>query len=152
MRDGAVLGVTPLTLADQPPGETNYELVMDHYDPLRLVAQVAGGKISEISGEFKAEDRIYSIDKIDRRPDPIGEKQPELPYYLTLENGRVEIELVVNRDGSTRNLTILHASNADMGKYCLEAVAKWRFKPGIKDGEPVNVTMKLPFVFKASRS
>jgi TonB family protein len=151
MRDGTALGVTPLTLADQPPGEINYELVMDHYDPVRVAVQVVAGEMLEVGGEFKLEDRIYTINEIDRRPDPIGEKQPELPYYLTLENGRVELQLIVNRDGSTRNVNIVQASNADMGNICLESVAKWRFKPGTKAGEPVNVSLKLPFVFKASR-
>src|SRR5690606_17603958 len=66
MRDGSTLGVTPLTLADQPPGEIIYELTMDRYDPLRIVAQVAGGKMLEIAGEFKPEDRIYTVNEIDR--------------------------------------------------------------------------------------
>ena len=152
MRAGTSLGVTPLTLTDQAPGETRYEETLDHFEPLPLVAHVEGGGTLELSAQFKPEDRVFAINEVDQKPDAIGSKQPELPYYLTLEGGRVEIQLTVNRDGTTKNLSIVQASSPDLGKYCLAAVTKWQFKPGQKSGSPVNVKLKLPFVFKAAKS
>ena len=150
-RAGTVLGVTPLTLRDQPAGEATYEVNLPRFDPVVLTTQVESGKSVELSAEFKPENRIYAINEVDRKPEPIATKQPDLPYYLTLEGGRVELQLIVNRDGSTKNLSVVQTSNDEVAKYCLQAVSKWQFKPGTKGGTPVNVSLKLPFVFKPAK-
>ena len=150
-RSGIALGVTPLTLSDQPAGEAQYEITLPRFEPALLTAHIEGGKTSVLTAEFKAENRIFTITEVDRKPEPIGVKQPELPYYLTLEGGRVELQLTVNRDGSARNVTVLQTSNEELSKFCQQAVAKWQFKPGMKSGIPVNVSLKLPFVFKAAK-
>jgi TonB family protein len=152
MQAGTSLGTTPLTLTDQPPGETRYDVTLENYDSIPLVAKVEGGRTLDLQAEFDPQDRIFSIDEVDRKPAPIGVKQPELPYYLTLENGHVDLELTVNRDGTTRNLSVVQTSNPEIGQYCLAAVAKWQFKPALKAGVPVNVRLKLPFTFKAVKS
>jgi TonB family protein len=58
----------------------------------------------------------------------------------------------VNRDGTTKNLSVVQASSPELGKYCLASVTKWQFKPGQKGGSAVNVKLKLPFVFKPAKS
>jgi TonB family protein len=151
-QNGVQLGVTPLNLSDQPPGEQAYEVSMPGYDPVLLKANVQGGGTVQLTAEFDPRDRVFSLAEVDRKAEPVGARQPELPYYLTLEGGRAELELIVNRDGTTRNVTVVQSSNPDLGKYCSAAVAKWRFKPALKNGAPVNMRLKLPFTFKAVKS
>lgn len=149
---GATLGTTPLVLSDQHPGAVSYQLAMDGFDPVTLNGQIVAGAKLELAAEFPLEDRFYDVSAVDQKPEASNTKQPELPYYLTLENGRVDIELVVNRDGSTRNVRVAQSSNPDFGKYCLAAIAKWKFKPGLQAGQPVNVRMSVPFVFTKKKS
>ena len=101
-----------------------------------------------INVTFKPEDRVFSAQEVDRKPEMIGARQPELPYYLTLESGRVELQVTVMRDGTVKNVTVLEATNPELGKYTAASVAKWTFKPGSKAGAPVNASLRLPFVFK----
>lgn len=150
-QDGKALGTTPLSLSDQRPGETRYEVTLDHFEPVALVAQVEGGRALELVADFKPEDRFYTADEVDRKPEAISSKQLELPYYLALEGGRADIELTVARDGTAKNLSIAQTTSADLGKFCLAAVAKWQFKPGTKSGKPVNVRITLPFAFKPTK-
>jgi TonB family protein len=150
-QDGVALGTTPLTLSDQPPGEASYEVTLARFEPLHLVASIESGKTIELAAEFKSEDRLYTVSELDRKPEQLGVKLPELPYYLALEGGRAEIELIVGRDGAPRKLSVVQASNDDLGRFCLSAVEKWQFRPGTKNGNPVNVSLKLPFVFKAAK-
>ncbi|MEO6002939.1 MAG: PEGA domain-containing protein [Opitutus sp.] len=151
LKDGTVIGVTPLSIPDQPAGEVRYTVTLDHYDPVPLVARIEAGHTAELSAQFRPEDRFYTLEEVDRKPDAISARQPELPYYLTLENGRVELELTVGRDGATKNVTVVQASNPELGKFCAAAVSKWQYRPGTKSGSSVNVKLKVPFVFKAAK-
>jgi TonB family protein len=148
IRDGKSLGITPLTLTDQTPGDARYDLALDHFDPVPLTAKLEAGQATSLEVTFKPEDRVFTAQEVDRKPEPIGSKQPELPYYLTLESGHVELQLTVKRDGTTKNVTVVQATNPELGKYCAASVAKWQFKPGSKAGSPVNVSLRIPFVFK----
>ncbi len=151
-RAGVNVGTTPLLLADQHPGDVNYEVALEGFDPITLDDKIVAGTKLELAAQFPLEDRFYAVADVDQKPEASSTKKPDLPYYLTLESGRVEIELVVNRDGTTRDLRVAQSSNPDFGKYCMDAVAKWKFKPGIKDGRPVNVRMTVPFVFTKGKS
>jgi len=151
LRDGAKLGVTPLTVGDLPAGEVHYELALENYDPVAVSGRIEDGATLELDAQFRPEDRYYSVKELDRAPEAINGKQPELPYYLTLENGKVEVQLVVGRDGTARDFRVLSSTNKDLNKFCLTAVAKWQFKPGTKNGAAVNTRMTVPFAFKAVR-
>jgi outer membrane biosynthesis protein TonB len=150
-RDGARLGVTPLVLADQPVGVAHYVATMDGFEPIPLSGRVEGGKTLELAAQFPPADRIYTTGQLDEKPEAIDDPEPELPYYLTLANGRVEIELVVTREGAGKNARVVSTTNPDLVKYCLEGVAKWRFKPGQIGGKPVNARVVVPIKISARR-
>ena len=152
LRNGAKIGATPLVLTDQVPGDAHFEVALDGYDPVPLTGRVEGGGTLELAAKFRPENRFFEAGELDKKPEAINGKLPELPYYLTLENGRVELQLIVNRDGSVRDLRIVSATSKDFGKFTEAAVAKWQFRPGIKSGAPVNTRLTLPFVFKATKS
>ncbi|MEO7599873.1 MAG: energy transducer TonB, partial [Opitutus sp.] len=119
------------------------------YDPMTVAGRIEGGKTLELTARFNAEDQVFAATEVDRKPESIGLKQPELPYYLTLENGRAEIELTVAKDGTAKNVRVVQTSNPEIGKFCQAAVARWQFRPGVKGGVPVNVKLRLPFVYRA---
>ncbi len=53
--------------------------------------------------------------------------------------GTVIVELVVDANGTTRNFKVIQSLGLGLDEEALKAVAKWRFKPGTKDGKPVAV-------------
>lgn len=151
LREGTKLGVTPLTVGDVPSGDVKYQLVLENYDPVFVDGRIENGATLELSAQFRPEDRYYSVGELDHKPEASNTKQPELPYYLTLENGKVELQFAVMRDGSLRDVHVLSSTNKDFNKYCIAAVSKWQFKPGTKNGTPVNTRMTVPFAFKGSK-
>ncbi len=152
-RNGVQIGVTPLDLGEQPPGAVELELTQPDFDqPVVVKGDVEPGKALELSAPFPAKDRIYRTGEFDTKPEPTSSKPPSLPYYLTLEKGRIEIELVVTRDGTTKDLRVVSSSNPDYAKYCIEALGKWRFKPALVKGKPVNARISIPLIFKATNS
>ncbi len=40
-------------------------------------------------------------------------------------------------------------NNPDIARLCLEAVSKWKYKPGLINDKPVNVRRHVPFTISA---
>lgn len=51
--------------------------------------------------------------------------------------GTVVLMIVVDEHGMPRNLRVIRPLGLGLDEKALEAVQKWRFKPGMKDGHPV---------------
>ena len=62
--------------------------------------------------------------------------------------GEVLIAMVVDQDGLPQNLHVIKSLDSGLDQKALEAVAKWRFKPGMKDGQPVPVQATLAVTFR----
>jgi outer membrane biosynthesis protein TonB len=147
-RDGQRLGATPLTLADQPPGDVDFEVSLAGFDPATVHGRVDGGKSLELNAKLLSVDRIMGMNEIDQKPVPISMVNPEIPPELKLKTERVDISLVIDRTGTPHDLQVIRASSAQIGNYCLAAAAKWKFKPAMKAGKPVNVRVVLPFTIE----
>jgi TonB family protein len=146
LRNGTRIGVTPLTLSDQVPGDVRFELSLANHEPATLAGRVESGKTLSLTTPLLSVDRLANLNELDTRPEPINQVQPEVPSNLNVPPGRVEIELTVTKTGTTKDLRIVRGTNAEFSKLCLEAAAKWRFKPGMINGKPMNVRVVLPFV------
>ncbi len=144
-RQGAILGVTPLTLSEQIPSDVSYELSLSGYDTETLSGKIQPGQILSLTRTLESEDRIARLSDTDERPVPLLTPQPQVSSLRIVEPLRVDIQLVVDRYGNTRDLSITKSTNAELAKLCLAAAAKWKFKPATINGKPVNVRVAVPF-------
>jgi len=62
-------------------------------------------------------------------------------------NGMVTIQYVVNEDGTVGDLTVIASDHPAFSAAALEALARWRFRPRIKDGTPVAARMQIDIPF-----
>lgn len=145
-RNNTRIGVTPLTLADQNPGDVRFELNLAGHEPATLSGRVESGKTLSLSIPLLSVDRLANLAELDVKPQPIKTVQPEVPSGLTVPPGRVEIELTVTKTGTTKDLKIIRGAGTEFAKFCLDAAAKWTFKPGMINGRPMNVRVVVPFV------
>ena len=148
-QNGNSLGITPLTTR-QPLGAAKYELKLAFHDPVSLSGSVEEGKTLELNAQLPLTDIIFGPSELDKNPEPINPRTPDLPPSLTLVEGKVVIQMTINRDGTTSDLKIIRASNPEIGKIYMAALAKWKFKPGIKDGKPVRSSVVVPFLINPS--
>ena len=74
---------------------------------------------------------------------------PETARAASLE-GRVGIKFVVDKNGKVRDATVVRSSKvAALDEEALRAVSSMpNWKPGLKDGKPVNVYFTMPITFK----
>ena len=66
-------------------------------------------------------------------------------------SGDVAISLTVDKNGAPTKLKVLLSLNAELDQKAIEAVSRWRFKPGTKDRVPVSVkgTASISFQLEA---
>src|SRR5580698_880635 len=73
-------------------------------------------------------------------PDQAREKQLQ---------GQVMVKMLVSETGDVDSVEVL-SGDPILAKAAVEAAAKWKFKPFIKNGKPVQVFTKVPFDFAFS--
>ena len=76
---------------------------------------------------------------------PVAEKKPEPEFTnearLDHVKGLVQVKMVVGVDGVPRRIAIRQPLGYGLDARVVENLARYRFKPGMKDGKPVAVEM-----------
>jgi len=62
--------------------------------------------------------------------------------------GTVVLQLVVDEHGMPKDMKVTRSLGLGLDAKAMEAVAKWRFKPGLKDGKPVPVIATIEVNFR----
>jgi TonB family protein len=142
------VGVTPLTINDLIPGTVNFTVTQRGMDPVSLTGKIEPGKTITLNATLLDSDRVMKLTELDERPVQITIVEPELTSAQQADGGSVLISLTVGKDGVPTDLKIDQASNPNLGRVCLTAAAKWRFKPGTIKGKPVRSRVSIPFKFQ----
>lgn len=83
------------------------------------------------------------------QPTATRKVDPAYPLQLMRQNvaGTVIVYGVIHADGSVGNVRVLRGVDERLDRFACEAVAKWKFDPATKNGEPVDVeaTFQIPF-------
>lgn len=87
-----------------------------------------------------------------------GVSQPQLVYKTDPEyseearkakfQGVVVLSIVVEPDGHVSNVKVVRALGLGLDEKAIEAVMKWKFKPGMKGGQPVPVKANVEVNFR----
>jgi len=83
---------------------------------------------------------------------PKGLFQPDPEYSEEARKakwqGTVVLSLIVDEKGMPEELKVVRALGLGLDQKAIEAVTKWRFKPGMKDGKPVAVQATIEVNFR----
>jgi protein TonB len=95
---------------------------------------------------------IFELSEVDRVPQPIYRVAPVFPYEMKQAgiSGSVSLLFVCDSQGRVKNIQIKSSTHREFEEPAIRALREWKFEPGIKDGQPVNVRMLLPFKFNVS--
>ena len=102
-------------------------------------------------GELAAEDlsRIFELTELDRAPVPIYQPKPNYPYQLSRERigGQVTLRFILTPHGTIRDIMVVSSSRHEFERAAKDALAKWRFEPGVKHNAKVSVRMEHTTIF-----
>jgi TonB family protein len=92
---------------------------------------------------------IFNVAHVDRQPIPVYQVRPIFPADLRAAgtSGTATIDFIVDRHGVVAWSRVYKASAPEFGAAAQAAVVQWRFKPALKQSQPVFVHLIVPFNF-----
>jgi periplasmic protein TonB len=92
---------------------------------------------------------IFDPSKLDQVPIARVRVQPQYPFEMRRAGitGEVLVEFIVDANGDVRNAFAVRSSQREFETAAVQAVSKWKFKPGRKGGRNVNTRMQQPISF-----
>ena len=82
-------------------------------------------------------------------PVPLKKIDPKYPPALVSERvaGEVVLYAVIRRDGSVDSIQLVHGIDEQLDANAMDALGHWQFRPGAKDGAPVELEaiVHIPF-------
>jgi len=82
--------------------------------------------------------------------EPVSQPMPEIPDELKSQSFKTFVRVAVEVDENGNPSVTLRTSsgNPEVDRRVLEALKRWRWKPALKDGEPVRSTQRFKFEFE----
>lgn len=110
------------------------------------------GEIQKSGIAEATKDEAVDVQELEKRPEPISQAAPAYPTELRKAKveGLVTLVFVLNEEGRVEDPRIENSSRPEFEKPALEAVRKWRFRPGVKDGQPVKTYLRYPIRFRVT--
>jgi periplasmic protein TonB len=93
--------------------------------------------------------RVFDISMLDQTPVPRFQARPTYPFEMRRAGiaGDVTVDFIVDTNGDVQNAYAIRSSQREFEAAAVQAVSKWKFKPGRKGGRDVPTHMQVPIVF-----
>jgi TonB family protein len=147
-KDGERLGSTPLTVHDLSPRHAEFLLTLPGYDPTPVTCDIQEGQTLKIEAQLLRKDRVFNANEVKTAPVSYETPQPVLTPAQRKMGAQVVISFIVRLDGSVSDVTVVNATDDDIGRRCKDAVEGWRFRAATApDDRIVDSRMEVPFNF-----
>ena len=95
---------------------------------------------------------LFNIGDLDQQPVARVRQAPTYPYDMRRAgiNGSVVVEFIISTDGDVIQTQVIRSSHREFEMPALQAVQKWKFKPGRRRGQVVNVKASQLLEFNAT--
>ena len=92
---------------------------------------------------------IFEPSKLDQAPVGRSQRKPTYPFELRRAgvSGGALVDFIVDTEGRVRNARALKFNHEGFATAAVECVSAWTFRPGMKNGRPVNTHMQVPIIF-----
>jgi protein TonB len=123
------------------------------------VAVGSGGALEGFGESLRALTTVESVvqdafdaAELEKRPEAVSQVAPAYPPELRKAKieGVVTLVFVLSMEGRVEDPRVENSSRPEFEKPALEAIRKWRFRPGEKDGQPVRTYVRIPMRFRVS--
>lgn len=96
--------------------------------------------------------KVFDISMLDQTPVPKFQARPQYPFEMRRAGiaGEVVVDFIVDTNGDVQNAYALRSTQREFEAAAVQAVSKWKFKPGRKGGRDVPTHMQVPIVFTLS--
>ncbi len=83
---------------------------------------------------------LFDINNLDQKPVGRVQNPPQYPYEMSRAgiSGEVVVEFIINANGDVVDTRVIRSSHREFEVPAMQAVQKWKFKPGRKSGKNVS--------------
>ena len=83
---------------------------------------------------------LFDINNLDQKPIARVQPGPQYPYEMSRAgiSGDVVVEFIINASGDVIQTQVIKSSHREFEVPAMQAVQKWKFKPGRKGGRAVS--------------
>ncbi|AHF90625.1 biopolymer transporter TonB [Opitutaceae bacterium TAV5] len=119
--------------------------------PTGVISIPAGRPGTGIAGSGMA--NLFDLASLDERPTPRFQSAPVYPFAMRRAGigGQVMVGFIVDTSGDVRDAYVISSSHREFEQEAVNAVMKWKFRPGKKGGATVNARMQVPISFNPTR-
>ena len=96
-----------------------------------------GGGVFRVGGSVSAPEIVFKVD-------PEYSEQARKAKY----QGTVVLRCIVQKDGTVRDIKIMQSLGLGLDEKAVDAVKQWKFRPGMRRGEAVDVTADIEVTFR----
>jgi protein TonB len=143
------LASPPTPQTPQPPETVRFELALD--TPTLNGATMVAPLVEAPPAPPLSGPRLFEVGEVDTAPRVLRGAPPSYPFHARRQGiaGRVVARFLVDAKGGVSQISIVEATPRGVfDASVLQAVARWRFSPGMLEGVPVNTWVVAPFEFK----
>ena len=93
---------------------------------------------------------VFNLSDLDRIPEAIVQVPPQFPHdqkRLGISRAEVIVGFIVEADGRVTNVAVERSSHREFESAALAGIARWKFRPGMKNGRKVATRMRVPLRF-----
>ncbi|PTX96476.1 energy transducer TonB [Opitutus sp. ER46] len=93
--------------------------------------------------------KVFDLASLDQQPVARVRTPPQYPFEMRRAGvtGEVTVDFIVDANGEVQNAYAVKSTQREFEAPAVQAVSKWKFKPGRKGGRNVNTHMQVPIVF-----
>jgi periplasmic protein TonB len=110
------------------------------------------GEVQKLAASETAHEQAFDVSELEKRPEPVSQVAPAYPRELQRAKveGIVTLVFLLTEDGRVEDARVENSSRPEFEKPALEAIRKWRFRPGMKEGQPVRTYIRIPMRFRVT--
>lgn len=109
-------------------------------------------EIRSLTAASTIKDEAFDVADLEKKPEPVSQVAPTYPPELRKAKveGVVTMIFVLDETGRVEDPRVETSTRPEFEKPALEAIRKWRFSPGKKDGQPVRTYIRIPMRFRVA--
>lgn len=97
---------------------------------------------------------LFDINNLDQKPVGRVQNPPQYPYEMSRAgiSGEVVVEFIISANGDVVDTRVIRSSHREFEVPAMQAVQKWKFKPGRKAGKNVSTRVSQLIEFNLEDS
>ena len=94
--------------------------------------------------------QLLNLSDLDQAPVARWQMPPEYPYDMKSHGitGTVVVGFIIDFGGNVQDAHVITSSgHSEMDQAAVDAISKWQYAPGMKNGHAVNTRLQIPISY-----